>query len=205
MTEAISPLPPASDLGAPVAFPAIVVHPRLFKAPLTNPLHPARMPVLVQINDDRLCFLAARNQRRVLGCEPLDQLEVSVRSLMPGQRRLEILGRSIAWVVVLAVLTFLYFAFWRGYPPRAAALAGLIVGGLILPLNFMLNGGLTASRPVVRFQFRQLEDAWTFFLEVPDDQRTVVIESLDGCGLWNAADASEIELPDVESRHVRRT
>ena len=64
----------------------------------------------------------------------------------------------------------------------------------MFPLNFLLNGGLSVKKAVVRFLFSPVDMEEAFYLEVEQGQETELQEALGSAGLKFAGDEESQEI-----------
>ena len=167
-------------------FLCMIMHPRLFPGVLTDPGNPLRVQQLVEVGARELVIRApaSRPAGKIMGTEPLAGIgQVTVEHLAGSTQRIEILRRSLWRMVLVGGIVLAYTLFFQSYPLHYAVLSALAVAGFVVPLNFLLNGGLGRQRGVVRFHFFPTGEGRPFYLEVPPTREQELHEALSAAGL----------------------
>jgi hypothetical protein len=173
-------------------YPCTIVHTGLFHTPLLDPFNPLKVKIVVKISHDKLSFLAATKQEKVLGSEPTAKISLrSVWLLTANRRRLEVFQRSLIRMGLVAAITFLWFLFIQRYGLRLSLTITLIMACFIGLLHFLLNGGFTVKGNIFRFDFILKETGKLFHLDVAPEFEPEVRQALRSVGL-RAEEKAEI-------------
>ena len=173
-------------MDTPRTFLCTVMHPRLFPGPITDPGHPLRVKMLVEVGAEGLIIRAsaASAKGKIMGTEPLAGIRrVTLERLAGSAQRIEILRRSLWRMALVGGVVLIFALFVRAYPPGLSILMALAVAAFIGPLNFLLNGGLGRKQDAVRIHFFPTGAGRSFYLEVPPAGEQELQDALFAAGL----------------------
>jgi hypothetical protein len=173
-------------MDTPRTFLCILVHPRLFPSPITDPGNPLRMKMLIEVGPQALIIRASAPiaKGKVMGTETLTGISrVSIERVVGSTRRLEILRRSLLRMALVGGIVLVFTFFVRAYPLGLGVLMALAIAGFAGSLNFLLNGGLGRQRDVFRFYFTLSAGGRPFYLEVPPTEEPELHRALLAAGL----------------------
>ena len=167
-------------------FLCMIMHPKLFPGPITDPGNPLRVGMLVEVGAQELIIRAPapRAKRKIMGTEPLAGIgRVSIEHLAGSAQRIEILRRSLLRMALVGGIVLAFALFVRAYPVGISVLMALALAAFTGPLNFLLNGGLARKQAVVRFHFVLSDGGRPFYLEVLPSAEEDLRQALLAAGL----------------------
>jgi hypothetical protein len=173
-----------------------VMHPKLFPAYFLDPFNPQRINAIVEIDTDKLSFLSLPSigKSRLPGNVPLDNVHhVAIQNLSVKAQRLEILRKSLIRYLVLSTVFSIYLFLFKSAPLFTGTIIALTAAIIILPLNFLFNGGFAVKNEVVRFLFTPIEPGKSFYLEVEQGYEPELQKALLTFGLKFAGDEENQE------------
>ena len=146
-----------------------LVNSRVIPPIMTDPFNPPKIKVGLEIDSGQLQFISLSSLRKgkALGAELFSALDhFTVTEVSAVSRVSEIflmsLIRGAAWVI----LFYLFFVLFRSYSLGFGILMAGVVGLFAAGFYFLLNGGLTSWKAVVRFRFVRKEKNGKFQFDV---------------------------------------